>query len=193
MRRSSVCSSSSALGTDSSCFSGRNREYRHLSGDVYRRLFEQSQQPKCNCQAPLSNEEDDSDDANCTFVPVVNRTHEELLSRWTEGVSVFERLYGNALFLHRKREQQMRNCFRQKETRKQQQQQQNSRPVVSEYSRVRSGSIPDKWRLTTTLELQAPQSRRYYGETNPLPLTRMRRENNKKFLMSPLLSYALAH
>ncbi|KAF8290067.1 hypothetical protein TcG_03340 [Trypanosoma cruzi] len=73
--------------------------------DVHERLFLLSQRRRCTCQAPLHVEEDDSDDINCTFIPAVNHTHEALLFRWTEGISVFERLYGNALFLQRRRQQ----------------------------------------------------------------------------------------
>ncbi|KEG12781.1 hypothetical protein DQ04_01431100 [Trypanosoma grayi] len=82
-----------------------NRRTLYKRGDVHERLFAFSRRAQCTCQAVLHNDgDDDSDDANCTFVPTVNRTHEALLSRWSEGVSVFERLYGNALFLQQRRE-----------------------------------------------------------------------------------------
>ncbi|RNF02696.1 hypothetical protein TraAM80_06218 [Trypanosoma rangeli] len=73
--------------------------------DVHERLFVLSRRRKCTCQAPLRVDEDDSDDNNCTFTPAINRTHEALLARWAEGVTVFERLYGNALYLQRRRQQ----------------------------------------------------------------------------------------
>ncbi|KAH9599345.1 hypothetical protein LSM04_006821 [Trypanosoma melophagium] len=193
MRRSSLCSSSTALGSESSCFSGRKGEDRHLSRDVYTRLFEQSQQPKCNCQAPITEEKDDSDDANCTFAPTVNRTHEELLSRWTEGVSVFERLYGNALFLHRKREQQVRNCLLQKQKEEKEKEERNWAPAVREFIRGRLGFIPQSGGCTTAVQRHVPQSCRYCGETNLHPSTRMTREKKKKILTSPLFSYGVAH
>ncbi|RNF12408.1 uncharacterized protein Tco025E_06462 [Trypanosoma conorhini] len=70
---------------------------------VHERLFGLSRCRQCTCQAPLH--VDSEDDSNCTFTPAVNHTHEALLARWAEGVTVFERLYGNALFLQRRRQQ----------------------------------------------------------------------------------------